>query len=195
MGWDTEGRRKLLLEAATRHFAAAGLAGSRVDSIARDAGVNKERIYQYFGDKNALFAAVQRQAMEDSVGSIRIAGDGPAAIADYARQLFDSYTRRPELARLLAWEALEYGEPLALDIRSAAWTEKVEATRAALPGLDGTQARHLLLSVFTLVTGWWSLRQMGAVILPGQPDNDTRRDLLIAQVTSLTEAAVAASAV
>jgi AcrR family transcriptional regulator len=47
----------LLLEAALPEFASAGLAGARVDAIARAAGMNKRLLYHYVGDKSALFAA------------------------------------------------------------------------------------------------------------------------------------------
>ena len=46
-----------LLEAALPEFASAGLAGARVDAIARAAGMNKRLLYHYVGDKSALFAA------------------------------------------------------------------------------------------------------------------------------------------
>ena len=58
MAWDTERTKRLLLDAATAEFSEHGLAGARVDRIAASAGVNKERIYQYFGKKDDLFAAV-----------------------------------------------------------------------------------------------------------------------------------------
>jgi TetR/AcrR family transcriptional regulator len=50
-------RRKLLV-AARREFARNGLAGARVDEIAAQAGVNKQLVYHYFGDKDAIYLAV-----------------------------------------------------------------------------------------------------------------------------------------
>jgi AcrR family transcriptional regulator len=46
-----------LLEAALPEFALAGLAGARVDVIARAAGMNKRLLYHYVGNKAALFDA------------------------------------------------------------------------------------------------------------------------------------------
>jgi AcrR family transcriptional regulator len=46
-----------LLDAALPEFAHAGLAGARVDDIARAAGMNKRLLYHYVGDKTALFEA------------------------------------------------------------------------------------------------------------------------------------------
>jgi TetR/AcrR family transcriptional regulator len=55
---DPAATRKKLLTAARREFAANGLAGARVDDIAARAGVNKQLVYHYFGDKDALYLAV-----------------------------------------------------------------------------------------------------------------------------------------
>nr|ACX85442.1 putative transcriptional regulator [Arthrobacter sp. NyZ415] len=57
MAWNTERTKLLLLATATREFSEKGFAGARIDRIARNAGVNKERIYQYFGNKVGLFDA------------------------------------------------------------------------------------------------------------------------------------------
>jgi TetR/AcrR family transcriptional regulator len=46
-----------VLQAAIDEFAQHGLAGGRVDRIARRAGVNKQALYYHFGDKDALFTA------------------------------------------------------------------------------------------------------------------------------------------
>ena len=58
MAWDIERTKRLLLDAGVAEFSAHGLAGARVDRIAAAAGVNKERIYQYFGNKQQFFGEV-----------------------------------------------------------------------------------------------------------------------------------------
>src|SRR5215475_10546478 len=60
-----EATRQKLLTAARREFAASGLAGARVDEIADRAGVNKQLVYHYFGDKDALYLAVLEWVYED----------------------------------------------------------------------------------------------------------------------------------
>lgn len=50
--------RRRILDAATREFAAKGLAGARVDAIARASRANKRMIYQYYGNKKGLYVAV-----------------------------------------------------------------------------------------------------------------------------------------
>jgi AcrR family transcriptional regulator len=51
-----------ILAAASAEFAAKGLAGARVDEIARRADVNKRMLYHYFGNKEALWLAVLEHA-------------------------------------------------------------------------------------------------------------------------------------
>ena len=75
MAWDTERTKRLLLDAATTEFSEHGLAGARVDRIAAAAGVNKERIYQYFGKKDDLFAAVLAHRLRSSMDEV-----GPTAM-------------------------------------------------------------------------------------------------------------------
>lgn len=59
--------RRNILGAAIAEFAAEGLAGGRVDEIARRAHVSKRMLYHYFGNKDALWLAV----LEDTYGKIR----------------------------------------------------------------------------------------------------------------------------
>jgi TetR/AcrR family transcriptional regulator len=60
-----EATRSKLLTAARREFANSGLAGARVDEIAARAGVNKQLVYHYFGDKDALYLAVLEWVYEE----------------------------------------------------------------------------------------------------------------------------------
>ena len=56
--------RRRILEAATGEFAAKGLAGARVEEIARRARINKRMLYHYFGNKEALWVAVLEEAYQ-----------------------------------------------------------------------------------------------------------------------------------
>ena len=62
---DPAATAKKLLTAARREFAGSGLAGARVDEIAARAGVNKQLVYHYFGDKDALYLAVLEWVYEE----------------------------------------------------------------------------------------------------------------------------------
>ena len=51
-------KRRAILDAARRVFFSNGFAQTSVDTIAAQAGVSKQTIYNHFGDKRALFVAV-----------------------------------------------------------------------------------------------------------------------------------------
>lgn len=64
-----EATRRRILAAARQEFARKGLAGARVDGIARRAKANKQLLYHYFGGKDDLYLAV----LEEAYGDIRAA--------------------------------------------------------------------------------------------------------------------------
>src|SRR5215475_10727060 len=136
MAWDVERTKRLLLEAATTEFSQHGLAGARVDRIAASAGVNKERIYQYYGSKQGLFGAVLAAELALALEAIPIEGTGVHAISDYAGRVFDYHSAHPQLARLTLWEGLEAAVPTVEDIRRTAARDKIAALRAAIPELS-----------------------------------------------------------
>src|SRR5512142_3213380 len=59
---DAEGTREAILDAGEQVFAEHGFDGARIDAIAKASGYNKSLIFQYFGDKLGLYAAVIRRA-------------------------------------------------------------------------------------------------------------------------------------
>ncbi|WP_424933286.1 TetR/AcrR family transcriptional regulator [Amaricoccus macauensis] len=54
--------RSAILQAALEEFSEMGHSGARVDRIAERAGVSKPMIYDYFGDKDGIYAAALREA-------------------------------------------------------------------------------------------------------------------------------------
>ncbi len=54
---ESQSTKELILQAAVDEFAEHGLSGGRVDRIKDRAGVNKQAIYYYFKNKDALFSA------------------------------------------------------------------------------------------------------------------------------------------
>src|SRR5262245_38045572 len=51
-------RREQILAAATRAFARSGVAGTRLDDIAAEAGITRVILYRHFDSKTALYQAV-----------------------------------------------------------------------------------------------------------------------------------------
>jgi len=67
-------RRETILEAATEVFAASGYRAGKVSDVAARIGVTEPVIFQNFGSKSALFAAV----LERLAGDVRASLDGLA---------------------------------------------------------------------------------------------------------------------
>ncbi|MFE7422994.1 TetR/AcrR family transcriptional regulator [Rhodococcus sp. NPDC057529] len=193
MAWDTERTKRLLLEAGAEEFSAFGLAGGRVDRIAVKAGVNKERIYQYFGKKEAFFSAVVESELTASLAAVELSGDGVPAVADYAGRRFDYQRTHPAFTRLLFWEGLELGEPVAEGIRRKHAQALVTGARIAT-GLSEADAQELLITVITLVDGWVTLQTADRLFSPpSRPDDrdSRRREFIVMTVEAATRAAIA----
>jgi AcrR family transcriptional regulator len=102
--------RAAILAAATAEFSTRGLAGGRVDAIAKQSGANKRMIYHYFGDKEGLYLAV----LEETYSGIRTAERTlhleSREPADGLRELvlftWDYFNTHPEFLSLLATENL-----------------------------------------------------------------------------------------
>lgn len=176
MAWDTERTKRRLLDAATEEFSRYGLAGARVDRIAASAGVNKERIYQYFGKKDELFATVLATRLRDLIDEVPMTGTGPEAVGDYAGRLFEHHLRDETIPRLIFWEGLELGREAVADARTEYHAGKITRFRAMLPGIDREAAGELLLSIVSLVNAWPVIAQLDRQFVTGDPDVAARAD-------------------
>lgn len=189
MAWDTEGTKRKLLDAGARQFAAHGFAGARMEAIGQDAGVNKERVYQYFGDKRGLYAAVLADQLDALLDDADVTGTGPSAVGAYAGRLFDRFRANPMPARMLAWESLELEHPASAPGREALCVQRASSIQTAMPGIGRMDAAQLLLSVVTLTAGWWTLAHLAGVVLGGATSDMARRTAVVQQATALAAAA------
>lgn len=186
MAWDTERTKRLLLEAATAEFCEHGLAGARVDRIASAAGVNKERIYQYFGKKDALFDAVISSQLRAIMDEVPIEGSGPRAMADYAGRLFDHHLADATLPRLLFWEGLERGGYIVdRSVRQQNCTAKVQRTLEVMPGIAPEDAADLLLTIIMLCDAWAVLPELDGLMAGSVPGRAERRRAAIVRTVHL----------
>ncbi|MGY0020999.1 TetR family transcriptional regulator [Streptomyces sp. cg35] len=191
MAWDTARTKRLLLEAAVTEFAEHGPQGARVDRVASAAGVNKERIYQYFGNKKSLFNAVLEAELAQAAAAVPMPGpDGD--LGELAGRLFDYHRAHPHLLRLLSWEALQDGTtpPVSEDERSAHYADK--AASIALLQQAGTATTdfppgRLFGAVFALATWWLTMPQLARMTRAGADNSpDALRADLIAMTRRLT---------
>ncbi|TGD84733.1 TetR/AcrR family transcriptional regulator [Mycolicibacterium sp. CH28] len=96
--------RDEILAAARIEFAQFGLAGARIDRIAKAAHASKERLYAYFGDKETLFRQVVSADGAVFFDSLAVR---PEALAELAGEIFDLARSRPEHLRMITWAWLE----------------------------------------------------------------------------------------
>lgn len=159
MAWDTERTRRRLLEAAVEEFSEHGPAGARVDRIAKSAGVNKERIYQYFGDKDGLFRTVLEQEMQKLSAAVPLTDEQADDLGEYAGLVFDYHWDNPRFLRLMRWEGLtvEHEQAAAVAQRTAHQKDKVDTVAAAQRRgtvTDQVSPGQLLYGV-TALADWW----------------------------------------
>lgn len=178
VAWDTEGTQRKLRDAALTEFAAKGFDGTTVGSIAARAGVNKERLYSYFGDKRALWELVLATELERLASAVRVTGAGLDDFGEFAGLTFDYHAAHPELARLLQWEGLQNGPPADASRRTTHYREKVKQFAAAQQNglLDQSlDPAHLVFALIALAAWWQTVPQLAQMITGAGPDDEQER--------------------
>jgi AcrR family transcriptional regulator len=132
-------RREAILAAALDEFSARGYAATRLDDVARRAGVAKGTIYLYFRDKESLFQELVRATLSPLAGAIQgapLTGMPARAVAEMIADVFvnEIYgTRRREVLRLVLAEGPRFPE-LAGFYYSEVIARVLPAVRAVLAG-------------------------------------------------------------
>jgi len=103
-------RRQAIIEAAMEEFISRGFAATRLDDIAKRAGVAKGTIYLHFKDKESMFEELIRTAIVPLVGRMQ----GPPPTGGTVRDLIEAFalnfihevvtTRRGDIVRLIVAE-------------------------------------------------------------------------------------------
>lgn len=177
-----------LIQAARAEFAAQGLAGARIESIARNAGVTKQLVYHYYHSKEELFSAV----LDDASGMIMpklvdqdFSHLPPVqALRHFLYEIFDQYRVDPLLGPL-AREGLRYHE-----MHQSVRNRFIELT----PSLTGALAQLLkrgiesgdfcvradphavMAAAMLMMTGGFTSRHSLSVILGWDPAAPERMD-------------------
>ncbi|MDX1672651.1 MAG: TetR/AcrR family transcriptional regulator [Balneolaceae bacterium] len=117
--------RSAILEAGRSEFIRRGYSGSRLKSIAENAGVTKAMIHYYFDDKDSLYREIYRDAIESVFSDLFTILTGPAPLfekidqfikrsvsnqqshADLVAFVMTELDRVPELTVDLARQALQ----------------------------------------------------------------------------------------
>ncbi|MDO3409752.1 TetR family transcriptional regulator [Saccharibacillus sp. CPCC 101409] len=187
---NAEATRELILTAAMDEFSAYGIAGARVDRIAKTAGFNKNLIYVYFENKETLFATVLQKYIDRAFDAIPFT---PEDLPDYAARVFDFAMDNPKLMRLLMWSNLEQpisGRPE----RGEVHEQKMQQIRQAQDsGRTGSafSPKFLLTSIMTLATAWTATNPFGS---SGASDAEKDRAGLRRSIAETVELMVRAEA-
>src|SRR3979490_2971784 len=103
-----EDKRRQILSAAVRVFAAQGYEASRVGDVAKEAGVAYGLVYHYFGSKEALLEAVFREQWGRLLAAVALAEEtgetAPEQLALVVKIVLRTWRDDPDLVRLLVRE-------------------------------------------------------------------------------------------
>lgn len=173
-GRDPSGTIKRIIAAAREEFGANGFDGTRVEHIARRAGVSKQLVYLYFNGKDELYGEILRDISRETFEvllQIDLASlDPEAAIRIYIETIYDLFQADPVMAIVTIDQSLHAGAQIRLapDLRKMRETvaERVEAVlrRGREAGLFGEHADVAALEFMTviIVSGCVSSRGMFA---------------------------------
>jgi TetR/AcrR family transcriptional regulator len=108
--------RDEIFRAAEAVFAEKGPAGARVDEIAEKSGINKQRIYAYFGSKDELYRRVLLKVYSEAATNqslLELTENDLGQMSSVIIRVFLKFhSDHPRFWRLLSWENLNGGKSL-----------------------------------------------------------------------------------
>jgi AcrR family transcriptional regulator len=142
-----------ILNAAMVEFSAYGIAGARVDRIAKTAGCNKNLIYVYFESKEKLFTAILQKHLLSVYEAVTFSPDD---LPGYATRVFEFAITNPDLMRLMAWFSLEQkvNNPAERDAAHAAKLAAVAKAQSDGQVNTNFPPEFLLTAIMALSTAW-----------------------------------------
>jgi AcrR family transcriptional regulator len=174
MSRSSEQTKERLRAAALVEFAEHGVHGTTVERIAARAGVNKERLYAYFGDKQALFAEVLVDQLDLVAAAVPLEIATLDDVGEYAGRTFDYHRDHPDLFRLIVWQGMaDAGAAPDEAARGGHHREKVAAMAAAQrAGVvdDAIPPAHLLFLLLSLASWWWAAPHLARMLEAGAAD-------------------------
>jgi AcrR family transcriptional regulator len=109
-------RREAIIAAAMDEFIGRGFAATRLDDVAKRAGVAKGTIYLHFKDKEALFEELIRTAIVPLVGRIAPTTNPTGSVRDMIEAFSSAFiqevmaSRRADIIRLIVAEGPRFPE-------------------------------------------------------------------------------------
>jgi AcrR family transcriptional regulator len=142
---DADQTKVNILTAALAEFAGKGLAGARVDEIARQTATSKHMIYYYFGNKEGLYQAVLDLAYanfrlaEEQIDYNRL--DPIEALESLVGLSFDFHLNNPAYVRIIVAENVNNGAHIQ-------HVHNIEARRAVLDIMQKIVSRGVAAGLF-----------------------------------------------
>ena len=168
-----EARRRQILDAARRRFAANGFHATSMQDILAEAGLSAGGVYRYFASKEDIIAAIAEEAIGTIRAAFESAGDEDLPILEVigrAISAVDERARHDDLGRLAlqVWAEAARSAPLRRRLRSS-----IREARAAFVERIGRQygpevdAEALGAVVIALLPGY-----VHATVIVGDVDPD-----------------------
>ncbi len=152
-------RPQEIIDAALAQFVETGFAGTRLDDVARRAGLSKAAIYLYFADKTALFKGVVQHAVGSNLGQVEamLAGHrGP--VAPLLPRILEFLADRIEHTPMAAVAKLVISESRAFPEIGQFYLKEVIGR--GLPVMEGLIRRGIDQGEFREVDAFMAVRSM-----------------------------------
>lgn len=161
--------RRELLAAGRRLFAEQGLYDSRIEDLARQAGIAKGTLYGYFANKEELIEAVVTSGFGELLAHVHRAAQGATSREEVIARVTEAhlafFAENPDLMRVFhqVRGLLKFNRPESSALRAvldgylAGLTRVLESHRPGPPA-RASDARSLAIVLFGAVSGVTSVR-------------------------------------
>lgn len=152
---DREATAELILSAASRILARDGFGALGVNTVAREAGVDKQLVYRYFGGLDGLLERLGQDLhlWLGDAADVAVTGDGYGEVIDGQLRCHLDALRANELVQAtLAWELVERSELVdklgaAKSLAVRTWFARVREAAGPPPtGVDAPAINAVLLA-------------------------------------------------
>jgi AcrR family transcriptional regulator len=147
-------RRAAIVAAGLEEFVARGYAATRLDDVAKRAGVAKGTIYLHFKDKEALFQDMIRSALVPVVSHIGDLPTGGASARALLQQFAETFvrevadTQRADILRLIIAEGARFPSLAEFHYREVVSIGIAGISRLIQYGISRGEIRHTALAQF-----------------------------------------------
>jgi AcrR family transcriptional regulator len=152
-------RPQEIIDAALAQFVETGFAGTRLDDVAKRAGLSKAAIYLYFEDKTALFKGVVQHAIASNLGHMEAmlaAHQGP--VAPLLPRILEFMANRIEQTPMASVAKLVISESRAFPEIGQFYLKEVIGR--GLPLMEGLLKRGIDQGEFRKVDSFMTVRSM-----------------------------------